>query len=216
MSRQLNRPVTEELAHEAVDELVAVGLVTVTPGERLGTSRRQLLKQAAEVGVPLVLVLTGAEQRAHAQGAGSGPTTTLGPGTTSTTTAGPTTTTTTAGPTTTTTTAAPVGRTGTFILDKFLAASFSEAAGRTPLQGAEFDVVSVATGQVVGHLVTDANGRATITLNLGESYTIVETFAPPSLNDYIYPNSTLPHTFEMFKDGTGRDFNNVLKPPASG
>src|SRR5580765_2680795 len=46
MSRRLNRPVTEDLAQEAVSELVTAGLVTVTPGVRLGTSRREMLKQA--------------------------------------------------------------------------------------------------------------------------------------------------------------------------
>ena len=73
MSRRLNAPVTEDLAHEAVSELAAVGLVTITPAERLGSSRRELLKQVAGVAIPAVLVLTGAEQRAHAQGAGSPP-----------------------------------------------------------------------------------------------------------------------------------------------
>ena len=71
MSRRLNRPVTEDLAHEAVSELVAVGLVSASPAERLGTSRRAMLKQVAGVALPVVLVLTGAEQRAHAQGTGS-------------------------------------------------------------------------------------------------------------------------------------------------
>ena len=85
MSRRLNKPVTEDLAHEAVSELVAVGLVSATPAERLGTSRRAMLKQVAGVALPVVLVLTGAEQRAHAQSSGSNPvtpTTTPGPGTT--------------------------------------------------------------------------------------------------------------------------------------
>ena len=63
MSRRLNTPVTEDLAHEAVSELVAVGLVDVTPAERFGTSRRAMLKQVAGVALPVVLVLTGAEQR---------------------------------------------------------------------------------------------------------------------------------------------------------
>ena len=73
MSRRLNKPVTEDLAHEAVSELVAVGLVSATPAERLGTSRRAMLKQVAGVALPVVLVLTGAEQRAHAQTGGSAP-----------------------------------------------------------------------------------------------------------------------------------------------
>ena len=67
MSQRLNAPVTEDMAHEAVSELAAVGLVKVTPGGSLGTSRRDMLKQVAEVALPVVLVLTGAEQRAHAQ-----------------------------------------------------------------------------------------------------------------------------------------------------
>ena len=80
MSRRLSSPVTEDLAHEAVSELVAVGLVSVTPAERLGTSRRAMLKQVAGLALPVVLVLTGAEQRAHAQSNGSNPSlTTQGP-----------------------------------------------------------------------------------------------------------------------------------------
>ena len=75
MSRRLNRPVTEDLAHEAVSELVAVGLVKATPAEQLGTSRRTMLKQVAGVALPVVLVLTGAEQKAHAQSNGSNPVT---------------------------------------------------------------------------------------------------------------------------------------------
>ena len=84
MSRRLSSPVTEDLAHEAVSELVAVGLVSVTPAERLGTSRRAMLKQVAGLALPVVLVLTGAEQRAHAQSNGSNPITptTPSPGTT--------------------------------------------------------------------------------------------------------------------------------------
>ena len=73
MSRRLNRPVTEDLAHEAVSELVAVGLVSATPADRLGTSRRAMLKQVAGVALPVVLVLTGAQQRAHAQTNGPTP-----------------------------------------------------------------------------------------------------------------------------------------------
>ena len=88
MSRRLNAPVTEDLAHEAISELAAAGLVTVTPGESLGTSRRDLLKQVAGVAIPVVLVLTGTEQRAHAQGAASVPPTTP-PGSTSTSTTPP-------------------------------------------------------------------------------------------------------------------------------
>ena len=84
------------------------------------------------------------------------------------------------------------------------------------MAGVEFNVVSVATGQVVGHVVTNANGRASIMLTLGASYTVIETFAPPKLDDYVLPNPQLPHTFLMNKDGISRDFNNVLKPPASG
>ena len=73
MSRRLDAPVTEDLAHEAVAELVTAGLATVTSSEGFGTSRRAMLKQVAGVALPVVLVLTGAEQKAHAQGAGSNP-----------------------------------------------------------------------------------------------------------------------------------------------
>ena len=218
MARQLNRPVSEDLAQEAVYELAAAGLVTVTPGERLGTSRRELLKQAAEVGIPLVLVLTAAEQRAHAQGAGSGPTTTpVPPTTTSTTTVGPTTTTTTTSTTTTTTTSptttlAPSGD-RPFEIQKFVADSPQLLNERVPLEGAEFDVRNNQTNQIIGHITTGADGRATIMLTTGVSYTLIETHAPPSLDAYT-PESTGPLTFTMMNESFSLDTNNIKKPPA--
>jgi len=68
MSRRLHVPITEDLAHEAVSELAAVGLVTVTPRHSFETSRRDLLKQAAGAAIPAVLSLLGVRQQAHAQG----------------------------------------------------------------------------------------------------------------------------------------------------
>jgi hypothetical protein len=187
MSRRLNRPVTEDLAHEAVSELVAVGLVTATPAERLGTSRRELLKQAAEVAIPVVLVLTGAEQRAHAQSNGSNPVpiTTVGPGTTA--------------PTGVTTTGEPL----TFEIFK----SFGSAdlSIREPLGNAEFDIKN-AQGTVVAHLKTDPAGHAEVELPPG-TYTIIETSAPGG--PYL---PFVPVTFTLTSIGgnQGRDLHNVL------
>jgi hypothetical protein len=160
MSRALHAPVTEDLANEAVRELVDAGLVTVTPIEPLGASRRAMLKQVAGVALPVVLVLTGAQQRAHAQDAVSEqnppattplPTTTRRPPTTP-------------GPTTT---QPPV----MFTIFKGVG-----AIDPVPLEGAEFDVKN-GSGQVVAHLVTDASGKASVNLPPGV-YTLVETFAP--------------------------------------
>ncbi len=188
MSRQLNRPITEDLAHEAVSELVAAGLVSVTPADRLGTSRRELLRTAAGVAIPAVLVLTGAQQRAHAQGAGSTPVTPPTPPTIGTT-------------------------QGELPIDisKAVAPSFSATEGRVPLGGVEFDIVEVATNKVVGHGTTDAGGQATINVTLLVTYKLVETFAPPSLDAYQTPPGG---GFVFTPDGTvnGYDFNNVLKP----
>ena len=192
MSRRLNKPVTEDLAHEAVSELVTAGLVSVTPAERLGTSRRTMLKQVAGVALPVVLVLTGAEQRAHAQGTMSTPLTTQ-PGTTL---PGPVTSTT-LGP-------APL------TIDKALAATFEATENRIPLAGVEFDVLDAATNQVVQHLVTDAGGHATAHLTPGVAYILVETFAPPSLDAY-QDSPDLPFHFVMNDQTNGFDFNNVLK-----
>jgi uncharacterized surface anchored protein len=150
MSQRLNAPVTEDLAQEAVSELAAVGLVSVTPAERLGTSRRALLKQVAEVAIPVVLALTAAEQRAYAQGAGSAPTTS--PVTTSPSPPLPTT-------GDVTTTLLPPGTTRR-------PASLGLVKGvglevPTPLAGAEFDLRD-SSGRLVAHLITDASGRAQV------------------------------------------------------
>ena len=192
MSRRLNRPVTEDLAHEAVSELVAVGLVSVTPAERFGTSRRAMLKQVAGVALPVVLVLTGAEQRAHALSNGSNPITpTTQPGSTTPGPVSPTT----QGP-------APL------TIDKAVAASFNATEDRVPLEGAEFDVLEAATNKVVGHLKTDAAGHGTVNLTPGVAYILVETFAPPALADYEpFP----PFHFVMKNEIDAFDFNNVLK-----
>ena len=157
MSRRLNRTVTEDLAHEAVSELVAVGLVNVTPAERLGTSRRAMLKQVAGVALPVVLVLTGAEQRAHAQSNGSNPPLTTQPGTTSPGTTSPGTT---APPTTAPPTTAPPTTQAPrppLTIAKAVAASFDATEGRVPLEGAEFDVLD--GGDEPGGRPPD-NGRA--------------------------------------------------------
>ena len=204
MSRRLSSPVTEDLAHEAVSELVAVGLVSVTPAERLGTSRRAMLKQVAGLALPVVLVLTGAEQRAHAQSNGSNPVLTTQPGTTTPGTTSPA-------------TSAPLTTRGPLPIDivKFIAATFGATQNRTPLGGAQFNVLDAATNQVVASLTTDATGHGTVHLTPGVAYILVETFAPPSspgtLDAYL-PSPVLPFRFVMNDVVDGFDFNNVLKP----
>jgi hypothetical protein len=186
MSRRLNRPVTEDLAHEAVSELVAVGLVSATPAERLGTSRRAMLKQVAGVALPVVLVLTGAEQRAHAQSNGSNPITptTPSPGTTS--------------PVGSTTTREPL----TFEIFKSFGPP-SNLTIRNPLAGAVFEVKN-SQGTVVGTMTTNASGTATIELPPG-TYTFTETFAPGG------PYQALPVlTVTLTNIDEGRDLHNVL------
>lgn len=173
MSRRLSAPVTEDLAHEAVAELSAAGLVTVSHRERFGTSRRELIKQVAGVAIPVVLVLTGAEQRAHAQSANSTPPPTT-PGFTTT----PFPTTTTPGPTTTpppgSTTTPPPANLPIFEIIKGVIRFVGDTP--VPLQGAMFNILN-SSNVVVVQMVTDANGRADALLPPG-TYTLVETFAP--------------------------------------
>ena len=168
MSRKLGAPVNEDLAHEAVSELAAVGLVTVSHGERAGTSRREMLKVAG-VALPVVLVLTGVEQRAHAQSAVSPPLTTSPPdGTTSTTT------------TTTTTTTPPPGQ----ICEDFLIVIVKHLDIRAadgnpvpvgPLPGAVFRLFDSANTLIHTLPPTDANGRVQVTLSLAYgTYTLRE------------------------------------------
>jgi hypothetical protein len=186
MSRRLNKPVTEDLAHEAVSELVAVGLVSATPAERLGTSRRTMLKQVAGVALPVVLVLTGAEQRAHAQTVSTPitPTTTAGPGTTS--------------PVGPTTTRPPID----FEIDKSRGpADFSV---RTALAGVTFDLID-SLGHVIHMPPTDSAGHTHVLVSPGV-YRLVETFAP--LGPYVAlvdTTITIPDNIDPF----GMDFHNV-------
>ena len=184
MSRRLNKPVTEDLAHEAVSELVAVGLVSATPAERLGTSRRAMLKQVAGVALPVVLVLTGAEQRAHAGTNGSTPatpTTTPGPGTTSP--------------------GVPTGEPHTFEI--FKSRGPADLSIRTPLAGAVFEVRTVPGGALVATLTTDSAGHAEVELQPG-TYTVTEISAP--LGPYE-PQPVLTITMTNFDQG--RDLQNV-------
>jgi Prealbumin-like fold domain/Coenzyme PQQ synthesis protein D (PqqD) len=192
MSRRLNAPVTEDLAHEAVSELVAVGLVRVTPAERLGTSRRAMLKQAAGVALPVVLALTGAEQRAHAQVVGSPPVappgTTTGP---SPTTPGPTPTT--PGPTPTTTqgvTPTTTSATGGSSLVVIKSVGTPPDGPFVALPGAVFEIRSAGSNVVVATITTDAQGRARASLPPG-MYTLIETSAPGAVVD------ATPSNFEI-------------------
>jgi hypothetical protein len=193
MSARLGQPVTEDLAHEAVSELVSAGLVSVSPAERLGTSRREMLKQVAGVALPVVLVLTGAQQRAHAQDAGSEPLTTT-PFTPGTTTIVPTTT---------------GGPTFPFCFLK----SKDVGETRTPLAGAVFAVhLGGANGPVVQGfeaLTTDASGEITGELPAG-SYTLVEVSAPPAPEGPYQPFIPQPFTIPFPSQITCFDIRNVV------
>lgn len=163
MSKRLGTPVTEDLAYEAVSELASVGLVKVTSGESLVASRRDVLKQVAGLAVPVVLVLTGAEQRAHAQVAASEPslTTTL--------------------PITTPPISTTVPQTGvcaSFFIQIFK--GVDQPDGSTlPLAGAVFSLRDPGNNEVAS-LTTDAIGQAQATLpNLpAGTYQLVEVSAP--------------------------------------
>jgi hypothetical protein len=151
MSARLTAPVTEEVAHVAVSELEAAGLVRVTSAAAWQTSRRAMLKQVAGVAIPMVLVLTGAEQRAHAQGNGSGPiiTTTPGGGTTQ----------------------PPSGPPGFF---SFVKRIRNPDGSTEPAVGFTFEL-RTGTGQVVHVMVTDGSGFSPkVQVNPG-TYLLVET-----------------------------------------
>jgi hypothetical protein len=76
----------------------------------------------------------------------------------------------------------------------------------------KFNVEEIATGKVVGEIITGADGfSTTIELIIGVQYRLVETFAPPSLDAYL-PRPGGPQTFNMQKDGYNLDMRNVLKP----
>jgi hypothetical protein len=81
MQRSFDPRVTEELALEAIQQLQEQKLVT-TSGSSSTTTRRAFVAKlsAGAIAVPLVVALTMAQQRAHAQNAGSGFPTTTGSG----------------------------------------------------------------------------------------------------------------------------------------
>lgn len=82
MRRSFDARMTEELALEAISQLEAKKLVT-TSGSPSGATRRTMLATLSGIALPLVVSLTMAEQRAHAQSASSGhATTTPAPSTT--------------------------------------------------------------------------------------------------------------------------------------
>ena len=78
MQRSLDPNVTEELALESILQLQEKNLVT-TSGSFSNATRRQVFATLGAIVLPVVVSLTMAEQRAHAQSAGSGggPSTTL-------------------------------------------------------------------------------------------------------------------------------------------
>jgi hypothetical protein len=153
-----------------------------------------MLKQAAGVALPVVLVLTGAQQRAHAQGTGSNPT--IAPTTIAPTTHGP-------GPGTTspavvTTTGKPL----TFEIFKSRGPA-SDLTIREPLGGAVFEVRN-SQGTLIATMTTDAFGFATIDLPPG-TYTFTETSAPGG------PYQPLPVlTVTLTNFDQGRDLHNVI------
>jgi hypothetical protein len=89
MQASFDPAVTDEIALEALLQLQHRGLLRISETP-LQPSRRSMVATAASVLAPVVLALTGAEQRVFAQKAGSTP-----PSTTATTTSAPTTTATT-------------------------------------------------------------------------------------------------------------------------
>ena len=192
MARRLGAPITEDLAHEAVAELVTAGLATVTASEGFGTSRRAMLKQVAGVALPVVLVLTGAQQKAHAQGSGSNPPplTTPPPGSTTP-------------PPGTTTAPGTTGPPVEFCIIKGL----GTGADTVPLANVHFDIKN-SGGTVVAQLVTDAEGKASTLLPPG-NYTLVETDAPGGLDLYV-PFAPTPFTLTPNQD-LCLDRHNILK-----
>jgi Coenzyme PQQ synthesis protein D (PqqD) len=85
MQASFDPAVTDEIALDALLQLQERGLLRISEAP-LQPSRRSMVATAAGVLAPVVLALTGAEQRVFAQKAGSTPTTTA------TTTSSPTTT----------------------------------------------------------------------------------------------------------------------------
>jgi hypothetical protein len=71
MQRSLDPNVTEELALQSILQLQEKKLVT-TSGAPSGATRRQVFATLSAIALPVVVSLTIAEQRAHAQSAGSG------------------------------------------------------------------------------------------------------------------------------------------------
>ena len=169
---------------------------SATPATCLSIARREVPSRSAGVALPVVLVLTGAQQRAHAQSNGSNPVTptTPGPGTTSPGTTSPGLPTTTREP-----------------LDFDIFKSYgppSDLTIRLPLPGAVFEVKN-AQGTVVGTMTTNTDGFATIELPPG-TYTFTETFAPSPPG----PFQPLPVlTVTLTDDDQGRDLHNLLVNP---
>jgi hypothetical protein len=75
MQRSLDPSVTEELALQSILKLQEKKLVTTSgapSGATSGATRRQVFATLSAIALPVVVSLTMAEQRAHAQSAGSG------------------------------------------------------------------------------------------------------------------------------------------------
>jgi hypothetical protein len=78
MRRSFDPKITEDLALDAILQLQEQKLVTTSGGSSSKTTRRQAFATVGAIALPLVVCLTMAEQRAHAQTAGSGGGTTRG------------------------------------------------------------------------------------------------------------------------------------------
>ncbi|MGA2211986.1 MAG: PqqD family protein [Bryobacteraceae bacterium] len=68
--RSFDQAITEEIALEAILQLEEQKLVTIS-GSSSKATRRRVFATAAAIALPLVVSLTIAEQRAHANSAGS-------------------------------------------------------------------------------------------------------------------------------------------------
>ncbi len=72
MQRSLDPRITEDLALEAILQLQEKNLVT-TSGSAPNATRRQIFATLGAIAIPVVVSLTMAEQRAHAEGISSVP-----------------------------------------------------------------------------------------------------------------------------------------------
>lgn len=82
MLSEAGGPVDVSTVRQTLDQLVAIGLAEQTIAPDTAAPRRRAVLRTLAAGVPVILTLTASAQKAFAQGAGSGATTTAGPSTT--------------------------------------------------------------------------------------------------------------------------------------